>query len=119
MRILVIDDSITSQSVLKSMLVDDGHEVLVAGNGQVGLEKIAQHKPELIILDLLMPDMDGFEVLSRLKKDASEIPVIVLTADIQDEVRKECMELGAKCFLTKPFSTVEVMEAVQSIREES
>ena len=71
-------------------------EISEAVNGLEGIKKIRENTPDLIFLDLLMPELDGFEVLERLKKSDLKIPVIVLTADIQETSKKRCFDLGAK-----------------------
>jgi len=113
--ILVIDDSSFARKSVVRMLAVAGNHVLEAANGREGLEKAEKHKPDCIILDLLMPEMDGLEVLRALKERECAIPVIVVSADIQETTRKECMELGIVAFIRKPFNANELLDIVMGI----
>jgi len=88
---------------VRHMLIDRGHEPILAENGAVGLMKLKSHRPDAILLDLVMPVIDGFEFLEDLQSRGDPTPAIVLTADIQDSVREICEELGARDFLNKPI----------------
>lgn len=87
---------------IKKMLKEAGHDLIEAKNGREALEKVAVNKPDCILLDLLMPEVDGFEVLKSLRAQKSDVPVIVVSADIQESAQKQCLDLGAKIFLNKP-----------------
>ena len=100
--ILVCDDSLFQRRILTSIVKNSGHMPLEAENGQKCLEMAKEHKPDLIFLDLLMPDYDGFSVLKDAKEQGLDIPIIVITADIQEITRDDCLNLGAKAFLNKP-----------------
>ncbi len=113
--ILVVDDSSFARQRLVSILADAGHQVMDAANGLEGLEKAEKHVPDCIVLDLLMPEMSGLEVLRALKEKGLTIPVIVVSADIQETTQKECMELGAIAFMNKPFNENELIEIIQGI----
>ena len=113
--ILIIDDSSTTRNAIRNLAKADDHETLEAENGQKGLEIIADQNPDCIILDLIMPEMDGFEVLRTLRKQDSKIPVIILSADIQEIVRKECFELGAKAFINKPLIKRELCNTINKV----
>jgi len=113
--ILIIDDSAFARRMTTETLKAQGNEVLEAENGQEGIEQAERHRPDCIVLDLLMPDFDGFEVLKALNEKGSAIPVVVLSADIQETTRIECMELGAVGFLKKPFHESELVEVVRSV----
>ncbi|MBT3384468.1 MAG: response regulator [Prolixibacteraceae bacterium] len=91
-----------------------GHEVIEAGGGALGLEKIGETNPDCIICDLLMPEVSGFMVLEELQKKGNTIPVIILTADIQDSVRETCLSLGARVVLNKPPKDVILGEAINN-----
>lgn len=114
-QILVVDDSWLTRRALKNMLEDGGHGVLEASNGLEALTMVDAHCPEIIILDLLMPEMDGFALLGELKKRGSKIPVIVVTADIQDTAREKCLGLGATGFLNKPPKRDELINILNEI----
>ena len=104
-RILVVDDNAANRDVLERRLVREGHQVITAGNGMSALGLALAHDFDLILLDLIMPEMNGFEVLRRLKaaEHTCHIPVIVISAlDELDSVVR-CIEAGAEDYLTKPF----------------
>lgn len=103
-RILVIDDSSFSRKLIKGTLAPLGHEIIEAESGGDALKKYLVGKYDCIFLDLLMPEMNGFEVLEELRKLHNKTPVIVLTSDVQDTSRKKCMELGATEFTNKPMN---------------
>ena len=104
--VLVVDDNAANRDVLERRLLREGHQVITAPNGVVALELALAHQFDLILLDLIMPEMSGFEVLRRLKaaEHTGHIPVIVISAlDELDSVVR-CIEAGAEDYLTKPFS---------------
>ena len=107
-RILIVDDNASNRDVLERRLVREGHQVATATNGATALELVVGEKFDLILLDLIMPEMSGFEVLRRLKasEHTSHIPVIVISAlDELDSVVR-CIEAGAEDYLTKPFNPI-------------
>ncbi|MFC2089816.1 PleD family two-component system response regulator [Bacteroidota bacterium] len=116
MKILIVDDSLTSRLFLANILEENGHTIHQSVDGKDVLEKIQSIHPDLVILDLLMPDVDGFEVLKILKSENIDVPIFVLSADIQDDVRKECIELGAKKFLTKPYVAEDLLAAIERLK---
>ena len=109
---LVVDDSVIIRKGVRNILVAEGYETIEAENGNEALKMLTDHTPDCIILDLIMSEMGGIEVLKALSKKKSKIPVIILTADIQDVVRKECLELGAVAFLNKPPLNEEILGAI-------
>lgn len=102
-QILVIDDSIYQRGQIRRALEPEGHELLEATNGREGLEMVDTSRPDCILLDLIMPETSGLEVLQILHDQRSNVPVIVLTADIQERTRQQCLELGATAFINKPL----------------
>uniref|UniRef100_UPI0038CDB9A9 response regulator n=1 Tax=Methanochimaera problematica TaxID=2609417 RepID=UPI0038CDB9A9 len=94
-----------------------GYLVLEASNGKDALEILVSKKPDLMILDLLMPEMDGFEVLREAKKTGIEVPIVVLTSDIQESTREMCESLGAMGFVNKPVDEEILLENVSRILE--
>lgn len=112
-RILIIDDSDFSRQRTVEILKGNGFDVLEAAGGREGLQKAEGNKPDCIILDLLMPEMNGYQVLNELKEKGITIPIVVLSADIQDTTQQECFKLGAVDFVKKPPKEEEVLKAVQ------
>ncbi len=116
-RVLVIEDEEDLQQVLEYNLRQNGHEPLAALRGAEGLRLARQHRPDLIILDLMLPDLAGTEICKSLKKDpaAKEIPILMLTARGEEIDRVVGFELGADDYVVKPFSVRELMLRVQVI----
>jgi adenylate cyclase len=106
--VLVVDDDPLNRRLLEHSLVADGHEVLTAEDGLQALEQIRSHRPDIVLLDVLMPRLDGFGVLEQVKSDAElrDLPVIMISAleDVDSVIR--CIELGAEDYLPKPFDPV-------------
>ena len=101
-RILVTDDSLLQRQMLSACLREEGHEPVTANNGREALEQIHAQLPDCLILDLLMPEVDGIQVLEALQNQNVKFPIIVLTADIQEWMKTKCLELGVRKFLKKP-----------------
>lgn len=109
--ILVVDDEQTLQATLRFNLEREGHTVLVAADGEAALTFARERRPDLIVLDLLLPGMGGFEVCRAVRKD-SDVPIIILTAK-SDEVDKVVgLELGADDYITKPFGMRELLARI-------
>ncbi|HIK56849.1 MAG TPA: response regulator [Synechococcales cyanobacterium M55_K2018_004] len=115
-KILVIEDERSVRTNIIDLLVVEGFEVLGAENGPTGIKITRENKPDLVICDILMPKMDGFEVLRLLGEDAATatIPVIFLTAKTERADMRQGMELGAYDYLTKPFTRAELLGAVHA-----
>ncbi len=113
-RVLVADDSRLILRLAAMNLEKAGFEVITAADGLEALERARVESPDLIILDIMMPEMDGFEVCRLLKADVatSSIPVIFLTARGEEEDRHQGMDFGAVDFVTKPFSPRKLIEKV-------
>lgn len=119
MNILVIDDAKFQRGQVTRLLVELGHTVMEASNGQEGYLKLCQEGPDAVICDLLMPVMDGIAFLKMVQKHEVPTPVVVLSADIQATTREHCLQLGARAFLNKPCdpaSLTEVLNAIQAER---
>ena len=112
--ILIVDDSGFQRAFLRKTLTDSGYAVLEAGNGAEALAVADAEPPDAILTDLIMPDMRGLALLEALDRQGSEVPVVVLTADIQKRVREQCLELGAARVLHKPVQP----ELLQATLEE-
>lgn len=112
-RILVVDDERTVRDILQRTLEDAGYDVITAANGQEALDKISQFDVSLVLLDIMMPGLDGFEVLERMPQHLN-IPVIMLSG-IHDETTKiDSLTLGADDYIAKPFSTGELLARIQA-----
>ena len=112
-RILVVDDEQTVRNVLQRTLERAGYDVITAANGQEALDKISSFDVSLVLLDIMMPGLDGFEVLERIPRDLN-IPVIMLSG-IHDEITKiHSLTLGADNYIAKPFSTGELLARIQA-----
>ncbi|MBD2383815.1 response regulator [Trichormus variabilis FACHB-319] len=116
-RVLIADDDPLLRGLLQHKLAGDGHLVIVAEDGGEVLGLIREHHPDLVVLDAMMPVMDGFEVLRRLKVDpqASSIPVIMLTALRREADVVGALQLGAADYLVKPFIPDELLERVRRL----
>ncbi len=110
--ILIVDDSGFQRAFLSKTLVEGGFDVLEAPNGARALEIAAADRPDCILTDLIMPDMRGLELLETLGRQGSQIPVLVLTADIQERVEARCLELGAAGVLHKPVKADRLLAAI-------
>ena len=104
-RILIVDDEKDLVDILKARLEIEGYEILAAYDGQEGLEKAQEEKPDLILLDVMMPKMNGYQVCRLLKYDEEfqNIPVIIITARGQEQDKMTGDEVGADEYITKPF----------------
>ena len=114
MKILIVDDSVVIQRVLKHTLQRAGHDVRTASGGKRGLELLAQERSDLAIIDLLMPEMNGFELLQvfRQIENLHNIPVIMLTASGLSTDPDMAQNHGASAFLSKPVSSTELLDTV-------
>ncbi len=116
--VLIVDDSGFQRSFLRKALVEDGYRVLEAANGKQALEVAAAERPDCILTDLIMPDMRGLALLETLQQAGSEIPVVVLTADIQERVEAQCLELGAARVLHKPVKPARLKDTLAEVLSE-
>jgi DNA-binding response OmpR family regulator len=114
-KVLVIDDEPGIIEIVEANLEGDGFSVISASNGKEGLEKIKSEKPELVVLDVMMPEMDGWEVLRRVEQDpdTAGLPVIMLTAKAADEDYIHGLEEGAVEYITKPFYPQELVNRIK------
>lgn len=110
--ILHTDDSSFSRLQIGKVLKKAGYELLHADSGKTALALLAEKTPDLIITDILMPEMDGITLLETLKAQGNTIPVLVVTADVQDDTRATCLELGAFELINKPPKDEELLTAV-------
>lgn len=116
-RILVVDDDKSIVKVVRSYLEQAGYEVRVAYDGATALHSLRSEKPDLLVLDLMLPDRDGWEITRLIRADATmgAIPIIMLTARVEDADKIVGLELGADDYITKPFNTREIVARVRAL----
>ncbi len=114
-RVLVTDDEDNIRFLLDAALRHFGFDVVLAANGREALGAVADDKPDLIVLDVMLPDLDGFEVCRRLRADGVRVPVLFLTARDGTEEKVRGLTLGGDDYVTKPFSLEEVVARVRAI----
>lgn len=114
-RLLVVDDEPNIRDLLAASLRFAGFEVTTAANGNEALRSVAEHQPDLIVLDIMMPDMDGFTVLRRLRSQGYETPVLFLTAKDEMEDKIRGLTAGGDDYVTKPFSLEEVVARIRAV----
>jgi CheY-like chemotaxis protein len=116
-RVLVIDDEEVIGAVLRYAFLDKGHDTLVADGGLTGIDAAREQHPDAIVLDLMMPEVTGHEVLEVLRDDDSTrgVPILVLTAVTMAAEREQCLAEGADMVMTKPFDPREVATAVDGL----
>ncbi len=119
-KILVVDDEPNIVKLIASRLRNNGYDVISALDGEDGLKKAITEKPDLILLDIIMPGLNGFEVCKRLKENelTKEIPVIMLTALAEEKDLSKGLEEGASCFITKPFSAVDLLHEIKTAMQD-
>ncbi len=115
MKILVVDDDVKIVSILRAYLEKDDFTVLVADNGLKGLELALLENPDAILLDIMMPGMDGLALCEELRKINHEVPIIMITAKAEERDRIDGLELGADDYIVKPFSPKEVIARIKAV----
>ncbi|MDF2721317.1 MAG: transcriptional regulator [Paenibacillus sp.] len=114
-HILVIDDDEKITSMLRRTLAFEGYSVATAGNGADGLRQMLGTEPNLLILDVMMPQMDGWEVCRRVRESGSSVPILMLTAKDEVADRVKGLDLGADDYLVKPFALEELLARIRSL----
>jgi DNA-binding response OmpR family regulator len=115
MRILVLEDNRDLAFGLRNNLEIEGYDVEIAANGRTGLAAFARAKPDLMILDLMMPETDGFRVLRSLRQEGHTTPILVLTARGEEADKVRGLRLGADDYVTKPFGLLELLARVEAL----
>jgi len=115
-KILIVDDERDIVRTFQDRLEMDGYPIIIAENGKEGLEKVIKEKPDIILLDVIMPDMDGFEMLEALRKypEGEECSVIMLTVRSQKEDVARAEACGVEGYLVKPFDLDEMLKKIES-----
>lgn len=118
-RILAIDDNADIRGLLSFVLGKENYEVTTAADGIIGLQLIKDTKPDLILLDVMMPEFSGFDVLDAVRSDKDskvrEIPILMLTAKSSTEDVDEALSLGATSYIVKPFRPAKLVEKIRSL----
>ena len=116
-RVLVIEDNEDNLALMRLLLERAQYEVLLATNGAKGLEIARQEQPDILLLDLAMPEMDGWEVAAALKADivTKEIPIIAVTAHALPKDRERAFEAGCDTFIVKPFSVTKLISEIENL----
>lgn len=115
MTVLIIDDELQIRKLLRMALELRGYVVREAENGHIGMQEAVFHKPDVIVLDLGLPDMDGLELLQRLR-EWSDVPLLVLSVRDEEQVKVQALENGADDYVTKPFGTAELVARLAAIQ---
>ncbi|MFB5760332.1 response regulator transcription factor [Paenibacillus medicaginis] len=114
-KVLIIDDDEKIVSMLRRGLAFEGYEVTTAANGAEGLNQMLVDEPDLVVLDVMMPQVDGFEVCRRLRAAGSTVPILMLTAKDEVENRVKGLDIGADDYLVKPFALEELLARVRAL----
>ena len=114
-RVLVVDDEDSITELLSMALRYEGFEVQTASSGYGALEQVDEFRPDLILLDVMLPDIDGFSIAERLRRDRRDIPVLFLTARDATEDKIRGLTIGGDDYVTKPFSVAELVARTQAI----
>lgn len=116
-RILIVDDSADIRQLLSAILVEEGHKVVVAPDGQKALELMEADPPDLLILDIMMPVLDGYGVLKEIKRNGlrNDVRILILTAKASESDWVRGYKMGADQYLTKPFGSDELLAAIEGM----
>jgi len=114
-RILIIEDEMPMRTALADLLTAEGYRTLTAADGESGLKRALAEKPDLILLDVMMPKLDGFAVCAELRRRTVDVPVVMLTAKGQIEDRVNGLDAGADDYVVKPFSSEELLARVRAV----
>ena len=115
MKILLIDDEESILNLVRMNLELEGFEVITSANGNIGIKAFQDKKPDLVLLDLMLPDLDGYEVMKRMQQVNRKIPIIILTAKGQLNDKLLGLQLGADDYITKPFDSREIILRIRAI----
>jgi len=113
-RILVVDDEPRYLRLIEANLASDGYQVIKATNGQEAVDRVASHQPDLVLMDIMMPVLDGFGATERVR-EFSNVPIIVVTARGEEGARVRGLDLGADDYIVKPFSATELLARVRAV----
>ena len=114
-KILVIDDEQPICKMLKKFLSRKGYQAITALSGKEGIKKVKQERPQIVLLDIKMPGIDGIETLKRIREIDKKVGIVMITVIKEDATGRKCMELGAYDYITKPFS-LDYLESVLLVK---
>lgn len=114
-RILIVEDELAMRTAVADILGAEGYRVITSGDGQTGLERTLEEEPDLVLLDIMMPKLDGFAICAEMRRLGHMEPVLMLTAKGQVEDRVHGLDAGADDYLVKPFSTEELLARVRAL----
>ena len=114
-KILIVDDSGFTRNIHKQIITSQGYEVVEAGSGTEGVEMFSQEKPDLVMIDLLMPDMDGMEAVGKMLEIDPAAKTVVCSTDKQKARQEEAKEIGVLAFLTKPVNSEKIAETLDQL----
>jgi len=119
-KILVVEDVLATAEMLKMKLEENDYQVIIAHDGDEGLQKAYKEKPDLLILDLMLPQLNGYMLCSLLKKNKryATVPIIIVTARSKEEDRKLGEKMGADAYITKPFKPEVILDKVKELLQE-
>jgi two-component system cell cycle response regulator DivK len=115
-KILYIEDNLDNMTLVRRVLEIEGYEVIQAETGQEGIDKAVNNSPDIIITDINLPDIDGYEITNRLKQDqtTAHIPIVAMTANVMQKDRKNVIDAGCDGFISKPIDIDELPEQIES-----
>ena len=113
--VLIVEDDPHTADIVRLYLRRDGYKVLTATDGNEGLRLAQESQPDLVVLDLMLPGVDGIEICKTLKGEGSDVPIIMLTARVEEEDRLAGLDLGADDYVAKPFSARELAARVRAV----
>ena len=114
-KILIVEDQVRSRDMIKEMVGRFGFETVEADSGSKAIEKFAIENPDLVLLDIFLPDMSGVEVLKKIRKIEPDTRVLVSTASKEEKIKKQCFEAGAEGYLLKPYGVSELKRKLRGI----
>lgn len=115
MKILIVDDSTINNILLESILSEKGYEIYSTLNGNTALEKIEDIQPDLVLLDIMMPEVNGFDVLRKMRTNNIVIPVIIISAYDSDKFKKLSRSLGASAYILKPINGEVLVKNIEKV----
>ena len=117
-KVLLVDDEPDILLMLRMSFEDEGHEVVMAADGRMGLERLAEHRPDVVVLDMMMPVVDGWGVLEAMSVEGDKTPVVVVSAKSDPKDCRKALELGAVEYVVKPFDLDRLLALVTAVAGE-